>query len=61
MTILAKAIYKFNVILTKIQIWFFSDLERKALNFIWINKNLGYLKGILYNNRISGGITILDV
>jgi hypothetical protein len=36
-----------------------TDLERTILNFIW-EKNRIALKKILYNKRISGGITFPD-
>ena len=39
---------------------FFKDLERLVLNFIWKSKKLRIVKIILYNKRISGGITIPD-
>jgi hypothetical protein len=60
MTILSKAIYRFNTILIKIPTHFFSDMKREILNFILKNKIPRATKTILNNKRTSGGITIPD-
>ena len=61
MAVLPKAIYRFNAMPIKIPAKFFKDLERSVLNFIWKNKKKPRIvRAILYNKRISGGITFPD-
>jgi hypothetical protein len=62
-TILSRAIYRFNAIPIKIPTQFFKDMERAILNFTWKNNNNNNnktrrVKTILNNKRTSGGITI---
>jgi hypothetical protein len=44
----------------KIQMTFFTKIEKSILNFIWKHKRPQVAKGISSKNRNAGAITILD-
>ena len=55
-----KLMYRFNLIPTKISTWFFINIDKLVLKFMWKGKGSKLARTILKKKTIVGGIKLSD-